>query len=86
MREIEQLKEFCGDREVGLGIVDIKALCVEPADEIAARIRQALGYIARGKVVLNPDCGFFQLPRWLTVLKLQRMVQAARLVRYELTG
>ncbi len=86
MREIEQLKEFCGDREVGLGIVDIKSFYVEPVDEIAARIRQALGYIEPEEVFLNPDCGFFQLRRWLTVLKLQRILQAAKRVRHELTG
>jgi 5-methyltetrahydropteroyltriglutamate--homocysteine methyltransferase len=86
MKEIEHVQEFCGAREVGLGIVDIKSFYVEPVEEIAARIREALQYVAPEKVFINPDCGFFQLPRWLTVLKLQRMVDAARLVRRELTG
>jgi 5-methyltetrahydropteroyltriglutamate--homocysteine methyltransferase len=86
MKEIEHLKEFCGEREVGLGVVDVKSFYVEPAEDIAARIREALQYIEPEKVFINPDCGFFQLPRWLTVLKLRRMVEAARLVRRELTG
>jgi 5-methyltetrahydropteroyltriglutamate--homocysteine methyltransferase len=86
MKEIERLPEFCGAREIGLGVVDIKSFYVEPAEDIAARIREALQYVAPQKVLINPDCGFFQLPRWLTVLKLQRMVEAARLVRRELTG
>ena len=86
MREIEQLAAFCGDREVGLGVVDIKSFYVEPAEEIAGRIREALRYVAPDKVTINPDCGFFQLPRWLSVLKLRRMVEATRLVRRELTG
>jgi 5-methyltetrahydropteroyltriglutamate--homocysteine methyltransferase len=66
--------------------VDIKSFYVEPAEEIAARIREALQYIEPDRVFINPDCGFFQLPRWLTVLKLRRMVEAAHLVRRELAG
>lgn len=86
MKEIEQVQEFCGEREVGLGVVDIKSFYVEPVEEIAARIREALQYVAPEKVFINPDCGFFQLPRWLSVLKLRRMVEATQLVRRELAG
>jgi 5-methyltetrahydropteroyltriglutamate--homocysteine methyltransferase len=86
MKEIEHLREFCGEREVGIGVVDIKSFHVESAEEIAVRIREALQYIDPQKVFINPDCGFFQLPRWLTVLKLRRMVEATRLVRHELAG
>jgi 5-methyltetrahydropteroyltriglutamate--homocysteine methyltransferase len=86
MKEIEQVQEFCGEREVGLGVVDIKSFYLEPAEEIAARIREALQYVAPEKVFINPDCGFFQLPRWLSVLKLRRMVEATQIVRRELSG
>ena len=54
--------------------------------KIAERIREGLRYIGPENVFINPDCGFFQLPRWLTVLKLRRMVEAAQLVRRELAG
>ncbi len=86
MREIEQVRDFCGEREVGLGVVDIKSFYLEPATEIADRIREALQYIPPEKVYINPDCGFFQLPRWLTVRKLQRMVEGVQIVRHELAG
>jgi len=86
MKEIERLTDFCGEREVGLGVVDIKSFHVESVEEIAERIREALQYVAPEKVFINPDCGFFQLPRWLTVLKLRRMVEATHRVRHELTG
>lgn len=86
MCEIEQVKAFCGEREVGLGVVDIKSFYVETAEEIAARIREALQYMPPEKVVITPDCGFFQLPRWLTVQKLRRMVEGTQLVRRELGG
>ena len=86
MKEIELVREFCDGREVGLGVVDVKSFYVEPVEEIAERIREGLQYIGPEKVFINPDCGFFQLPRWLTVLKLRRMVEAAELVRRELVG
>ncbi len=86
MREIEQLRAFCGEREVGIGVVDIKSFYLEPPEEIAARIREALHYMPPEKVFINPDCGFFQLPRWLTVRKLQRLVAGTRIVRHELAG
>lgn len=57
-----------------------------PATAIADRIREALQYLPPEKVYINPDCGFFQLPRWLTVRKLQRMVEGAKIVRHELAG
>jgi 5-methyltetrahydropteroyltriglutamate--homocysteine methyltransferase len=66
--------------------VDVKSFYVEPVEEIADRIREGLQHIGPEKVFINPDCGFFQLPRWLTVLKLRRMVEATQLVRRELTG
>ena len=86
MKEIERVKEFCDGREVGLGVVDVKSFYVEPVEEIAERIREGLQYIGPEKVFINPDCGFFQLPRWLAVLKLRRMVEATQLIRRELTG
>ena len=33
-----------------------------------------------------PDCGFFQLPRWLAFQKLKRLVAGAAIVRRELEG
>jgi 5-methyltetrahydropteroyltriglutamate--homocysteine methyltransferase len=86
MKEIERLTDFCGEREIGLGVIDIKSFHVESVEEIAERIREALQYVAPEKVFINPDCGFFQLPRWLTVLKLRRMVEATQRVRHELVG
>jgi methionine synthase II (cobalamin-independent) len=34
----------------------------------------------------DQNCGFFQLPHWLTVRKRQRMVAGAQIVRHELAG
>ena len=36
------------------------------------------------KLYVSPDCGFFQLPRWITYLKLEALVAGAKIVRKEL--
>ena len=33
---------------------------------------------------LNPDCGFWETPRWATRLKMAALVEGTRLVRREL--
>jgi 5-methyltetrahydropteroyltriglutamate--homocysteine methyltransferase len=86
MKEVELLKEIGADREVGAGVVDVKSFYVEPVDEVAQRIRLVLRYVPPEKLTLVPDCGFFQLPRWLTALKLNALAQGAKMVRGELSG
>jgi len=86
MKELELLKEIAADREVGVGVVDVKSFYVEPPNEVAQRIRDVLKYVPAEKLTLVPDCGFFQLPRWLTALKLNTLAQGTRIVRQELLG
>ena len=86
MKEVELLKEIAADREVGVGVVDVKSFYVEPPEEVAQRICLVLKYVPAEKLTLVPDCGFFQLPRWLTALKLNTLAQGARIVRGELAG
>ena len=76
--------EFGIDRELGAGVVDIKSFYVESPDDVAERIRELLKHVSPEKLYLNPDCGFFQLPRWLSFLKLQALVEGAKIVRQEL--
>jgi 5-methyltetrahydropteroyltriglutamate--homocysteine methyltransferase len=59
---------------------------VESADEVAARVRAALEHVPADRLWLVPDCGLWETPRWVAVSKLRSMVEAARLVRRELSG
>jgi 5-methyltetrahydropteroyltriglutamate--homocysteine methyltransferase len=86
MAEIELWSEFATDKEVAAGVVDVKAFRVETAEEIAARARLALRHIAPDRLWLVPDCGLWETPRWVAVSKLRSMVEAARLLRRELSG
>jgi 5-methyltetrahydropteroyltriglutamate--homocysteine methyltransferase len=86
MKEVELLKEIAAKREVGAGVVDVKSFYVEQPEDVAHRIHQVLKYVPAEKLTLVPDCGFFQLPRWLAFLKLKALAAGARLAREELTG
>ena len=86
MKEIELWQEFGGATELGAGLVDIKSFYTETPEDVAERIRLALKYVPPERLYINPDCGFFELPRWLSFLKLKNMVEGTRIVRRELEG
>ena len=77
-------KDFPRDKELGAGVIDVKAFKSETPQEVAARIRALLRHIAPDKLWLNPDCGFWETPRWVVKQKLHALVEGARLVRKEL--
>ena len=84
MSEVDLWQEFSVDRELGAGVVDVKSFYVESPEDVAERIRAVLQHVPSDKLYVNPDCGFFQLPRWITQLKLKAMVEGAKIVRQEL--
>lgn len=86
MKEIELWKELGIDRELGAGLIDVKSFYIETPEDVAERIRETLKYVPAEKLYINPDCGFFPVPRWLAQLKLQRMVEGTKIVRKELAG
>jgi len=69
-----------------LGVVDLNDPAVEPSEVIAERIRRTLPYVPAERIVVAPDCGMKYLPRDVAFGKLRSMVQAAGIVRRELTG
>ena len=84
MSEKDLWREFGVDRELGAGVIDVKSFYVETPEDVAERIRAMLEFVPPEKLYVNPDCGFFQLPRWITYLKLKAMVEGTELVRREL--
>jgi 5-methyltetrahydropteroyltriglutamate--homocysteine methyltransferase len=73
-------------RAVILGVLDLGTNDVERPEAIAARIREALKYVAPEQLALSPDCGMKYLPRAVAQAKLASMVEAAHLIRAELQG
>lgn len=76
--------EFPKDKELGAGVIDVKAFKAETAEEVAARIRALLRRVGPERLWLNPDCGFWETPRWVVRQKLNALVEGARIVRKEL--
>jgi 5-methyltetrahydropteroyltriglutamate--homocysteine methyltransferase len=86
MAEIELWKEFPSEKELAVGIVDVKNYYIETPEDVAERIRLCLKSVPAEKLHLVPDCGFSQTARWAALAKLKSMVAGARIVRAELEG
>jgi 5-methyltetrahydropteroyltriglutamate--homocysteine methyltransferase len=86
MSEIELFGKYETDKELGLGVIDVKAFRTESPDDVASRIHKALHYVEPDKLYVNPDCGFWATPRWACQRKLRAMVEGTRKVRAELEG
>jgi 5-methyltetrahydropteroyltriglutamate--homocysteine methyltransferase len=86
LEEPPRWKEFPTDKELGAGVVDVKAFKAETPADVAERIHAILKYVAPDKLWLNPDCGFWETPRWVVKQKLAALVGGAEIVRNDLSG
>ena len=84
LEDAARFKEWPPHLELGAGVVDVKAFKAETAEDVAARIRALLGCVPADKLWLNPDCGFWETPRWIVKQKLAALVGGAQIVRREL--
>ncbi len=73
-------------KQVMVGCIDLSDMAIESPETIAARVRRALPYIAKERVILAPDCGMKYLPREVAQGKLKAMVEAAKILRAEFGG
>jgi 5-methyltetrahydropteroyltriglutamate--homocysteine methyltransferase len=71
------------DKQIMVGCIDLSDANVETPQVVADRIRRALPYVAKERVILAPDCGMKYLPREVAVGTLRAMVAAARMLRAE---
>ena len=86
MAEVELLRDVAQEKQVAVGVVDVKSYYIESAEDVAERIRQVLSFIPAEKLSLVPDCGFSETARWAARAKLHALTGGAALVRQELTG
>ncbi len=63
------------------GLLAFKA---ETAADVAERIRTLLQHVPAERLWANPDCGFWETPRWVVKQKLAALCEGARIVRNEL--
>jgi len=71
------------DKQIMVGCIDLADMTVETPEQVAARIRRALPYVDKERVILAPDCGMKYLPREVATGKLAAMVAAATILREE---
>ena len=75
--ELRLLQEFKKTRVI-LGVVQIAATRIETVDEISERLRSALKYIDKERLLAGPDCGLAMLDRDIVFAKLSNMCAAAK--------
>lgn len=83
---LELFKQYKTDKEVVVGVIDVKDEKVETPEIVASRIRQALEFIPVEKMYISPDCGMKFMPRDRAFAKLKAMVDGTALVRAELSN
>ena len=50
--------QYPTDKEIGLGVVDVRGEIADAPELIVQRVGKALRYLAPEQITLNPDCGF----------------------------
>lgn len=83
-KDIEIVKKFPDDKELGFGVVDVHNRRVETVDEVIAGIKRVLEFIPVERLYINPDCGLKLLPREIAREKMRVMVEAVRKLRKEI--
>ena len=72
--------------KIGFGCVDVGAGIMDTAETIAKRVENALQFVNKKRIILNPDCGFApgnqaHVSLDEAYLKLKEMSKAAELLR-----
>jgi 5-methyltetrahydropteroyltriglutamate--homocysteine methyltransferase len=84
MVDIAALKSLPADKEVAVGVIDVRTSMIETPAQVAERIRKVLTVVPPERVYLTTDCGMKPLARLVAQMKLQALVQGAQIVREEL--
>jgi 5-methyltetrahydropteroyltriglutamate--homocysteine methyltransferase len=64
-----------GNKQLGVGAVDVQAPNVETGEQVANRIR-AYEWLAPEQTIITSSCGFNHLPRHIVLGKLRAMTEA----------
>lgn len=71
------------DKQIMIGCIDLSDMTIETPPVVADRVRRALPFVAKERVILAPDCGMKVLPREVAAGKVKAMVEAARMLGAE---
>jgi len=74
--ELAVFKDLRPGLGLGLGVADIKVNTIESAEQIAGAIERAEKILGPGRITyINPDCGFWMLPRSVADGKIRALVE-----------
>jgi 5-methyltetrahydropteroyltriglutamate--homocysteine methyltransferase len=79
--ELELIAEIGAEKDVAVGVVDVKSSYLETPEDVEARIRACLEHVSPERLAVAPDCGLSQTARWAAKAKLESLVEGARRVR-----
>ncbi|HZP79870.1 MAG TPA: hypothetical protein VFB45_27295 [Pseudolabrys sp.] len=71
----DHYRSCLGERQLGVGAVDVQSPNVEPAEELVERI-EAHSWLAPEQTIITSSCGFNHLPRHVALGKMRAMVEA----------
>lgn len=83
-KDLTEILKKLGDKEIGLGVIDVHNRKIELPEDVALAIRKALTILKPEQIYINPDCGLKLLPRKIAKEKLYVMVKGTEIVRNEL--
>jgi 5-methyltetrahydropteroyltriglutamate--homocysteine methyltransferase len=86
MAGIEFMKNLPKDKDLQVGVLDIRTSMIEKPNTIADRIRQVVKYVSPDRVYPSTDCGMKPLARMVAKMKLANLAEAAAIVRKEVGG
>jgi 5-methyltetrahydropteroyltriglutamate--homocysteine methyltransferase len=72
-------------KKIMVGCIDLSDMKVETPQKVVERVKKALRFVPKENVILAPDCGMKYLPREVAFGKMKAMVEAAKILRTELS-
>lgn len=82
--EIDLIRTIAENKDMAVGIIDVKSYYIETVEDVADRVRLCLKHAAPDRLSFAPDCGLSQTARWAAQKKLHNMVAGVQAVRDEL--
>jgi 5-methyltetrahydropteroyltriglutamate--homocysteine methyltransferase len=79
--ELELIAAIGAEKDVAVGVIDVKSTYLETPEDVEERIRACLEHVPAERLAVAPDCGLSQTARWAARAKLESMVEGARRVR-----
>lgn len=73
-------------KQIVYGVLDLGTNDVETPDQVADRLRGAVGHAGAARVIAAPDCGMKYLPRDVAFGKLSSLAEGAAIIRREVAG